>query len=192
MDASMRDFIFKPALDAKGDVDRTWLKKELAGLLGDRVVDGETRYVFSAEPLIAEAGAWYRLRISSDGPAPPGMREIPVAGIDEGDEAVFSAWVALGGDMFRPREPRGLLATRCRDKLLSYAATRFGEAMDVASVEVGKTIRVMSAESKGARLSRPYGRVTVAGVVRDREKIDRISMFGIGEAKAYGFGLVAA
>ncbi|MCV9964290.1 type I-E CRISPR-associated protein Cas6/Cse3/CasE [Pararhizobium sp. BT-229] len=187
----MRDFIFKPRLDEKGDVDRTRLKKEIAGILGDRVVDGRARYLFSAEPLVGVAGEWFRLRMTGEGVV-PGMVEIPLTECVNGDEVVLSAWIALDSNMFRIGEPRTSLAGRCREKLLRLCHSRFGAAMDTIVITVDSGIRVMSARSKGSNLTRPYGHVNVAGIVTDSARIREIQQGGIGEARAYGFGLVAA
>jgi len=189
----MRDFIFKPELDAKGDVDRTRLKKELARMLGDRMADGKAKYLFSAEPLAAFAGEWFRLRTMVELPV-VGMKEIPIAACTSGVATSLSAWVALESSMFKPAgDPRAVeLAARCRNWLERLCRERFDGPLDLVSVDVAPDIRVMTATSRGSRLSRPYGHVRVEGVVRDESRIMEIQRSGIGEARAYGFGLVAS
>lgn len=186
----MRDFIFKPTLDEKGDVDRTRLKKEIAGVLGDRMVDGRASYLFSAEPLVDFAGEWYRLRTTHDRSV-PGMREIPAAPVKNGERVTLSAWIAVDENVFRKGEGRDRLAGRCREWLAGVCEKKFGPSLDGMETEVSENIRIMSARSKGSVLKRPYGHVSVTGVVTDASGIEEILRNGIGNARAYGFGLVA-
>lgn len=186
----MRDFIFKPQLDARGYVDRTRLKRELAGILGDRIVNGKPRYLFSSEPLVEKVGEWYRLRVM-EGTA-PNMPEIPLEECKAGQSVVLGMWIALDRKVFRAGEPDAALAVRCRELLQAYCAGRFGAMLDISSVEIADRIRVMSAVSKGATLFRPYGHARISGIVRDPAAVLEIQRNGIGEARAYGFGLVAS
>lgn len=187
----MRDFIFKPELDERGYVDRTRLKRELASFLGDRMVDGRARYLFSCEPLLSDVGQWFRLRVT-EGEGVPGMPEIPVTPCEDGIEVSLAAWVALDRSMFRAGEPEAALAIRCRERLQRMCVEKFGRALDISAIDIGARIRVMSAHSKGSKLTRPYGRISVSGIVRSRDEIEEIQRNGIGEARAYGFGLVAS
>jgi hypothetical protein len=187
----MRDFIFKPEATGYNGVDRTLLKKNIAGILGDRMVDGKARYLFSAEPLMSEPGEWFRVRTADDA-AIEGMKEIPIQGFKVGAAVTLSSWIAISGDTFQAGEPPALLATRSREKLRALCEGKFNDAMDIWEVDTSRAVRVMKAVSKGQRLCRPYSHVTVTGTVKNIELLHEIELNGLGYAKAYGFGLVVA
>lgn len=188
----MRDYLFKAGNEA-GDVDRTKLKKAIADHLGDRVVGDRTRYQFSAEPL-ADLGPWFRLRLV-DVELPEtllqSVREVPVLVPRNGDRVLLRAWAALDRNMFKSKSDGLTLAERCRRRLGLFSET-LEQAAAIESFDVEQNIGVAEMCSKGTKLARPFGRITALGVVREEGRLREFMAKGIGEARAYGFGLVAA
>lgn len=187
----MRDFIFKGQLNDAGYVDHTWAKKSVAGLLGDRVVDGKAAYLFSSEPLIDHQSGWFRLRVMNDN-IPTDMKEIPVPAHDPGSRVLLHAWVALKGNNLKADEPRAILTAKCRHKLVENVKEHFGGVLGDLEVQTDPGIEVATAVTKGVKIHRPFGRVSISGVVENSAALIEIQKNGIGSAKAYGFGLVVS
>jgi hypothetical protein len=181
----MRDFIFKPRLEANGHPDRTLLKKELAAVLGDRMVDGRTKYLFSREPLLPQSFEWFRVRVS-DGVEAASMREVPLEGCEQDECVTLCAWVAMNNKTFRGKEPLNVAGER---HLRWIAEHKFSPLIDIMDIDIGN-IGVMSAVSKGMKLTRAYGHLSVHGTVKDAAGLSELMKLGVGESKAYGFGLV--
>ncbi len=192
----MRDFIFKGMIGSNGYVDRTWLKKEVIGVFGERIDEnGNARYLISGEPLISSIGDWFRIRVLDGVEIPatlPNFREITIPEIKSGQRIALQAWVALNQNALKSGDAPSITNERCRRKLIEIAEKHAQASMHDYRVDVSTKISVMKADSKGTKFSRAFGHIAIIGEVSDLQYINHLQQTGIGSAKAYGFGLVAS
>lgn len=191
----MKDFIFKGALNGHGYVDRTWLKKELAGVFGDRFSDETgSRYLFSNEPLINSPCDWFRVRLIDNfdtSKLSKAFKEIPFPQVKAGESVTIKAWIALNDNVLRNKYPVALLNQVCRQKLIEIGKNGTLHAMTDVTVDAPDEIKITDAVSKGTKFHRVYGHISITGKVTDENAFLQLQRDGLGAAKAYGFGLVA-